>query len=479
MLKRAALCFALNLIVPAFQFVVAFSSGDIEGKLAFEEIGALVLPLFVFAVQSVIFAKAKDRTWQPMAGGALFALASLPSTLVLGYWQIDPTRLITSAFGSSGPDRSYFIESALVSVCWSAFAFVVGFCITVVRARKAKRAVATLCVVASFSAFSYGVHLARVDYALIVFLTQDRFEHHWAGAAKSTLVMKSTAFDGPCAITRDASSGNLFVSDVSPANIWQYAVASRGDLRKIRTAYATLPEEPCLLASDHRGGLYVVPNGTDRPIFHYVEKGNDFVIDSTISAEMLSGEQPSTVGVDGNGNVYVATMSHIYVFQHTFRSGDKPIRSIDVYLGETRPRTTRFVDVDAAGDVFIGSIGYDYPSSSIGSVSVFAAGAYGAATPARIIAGSRTRLMETYSMTVTGQGDVVFALRDGDVDRFPAGSSGNVEPATLVNGPQSLNAVQIAVGRNAIFIVDYGRGVDRFDLSPTNPQTPRLNVQGW
>lgn len=187
----------------------------------------------------------------------------------------------------------------------------------------------------------------------------------------------------------------------------------------------------------HRVYATTVTSYTDETVTVYAAGayGNTEPI-QTIAGPNTGLDNPQKIAVDAKRNVYVANTANdgspsgnnpsVTVYAAGANGNATPIRTI---AGPNTGLTVPFgIALDDRRNIYV-------TNYSPYSVLVFAAGANGNATPVRTISGSNTGLSGPNGIAVDGSKNIYVANYDAlDVTVYAAGSNGNVSPVRTIGG---------------------------------------------
>ncbi len=277
----------------------------------------------------------------------------------------------------------------------------------------------------------------------------------------------NTGLDHPTGIAFD-HQGNLFVSNlVAGPRITAYAAGASGNAAPIATIAGanTRLSRPTGIAFDTSGRLYVA-NGYPAGqilIFAPGASGDVAPIDS-IAGSNTDLHFPEWIALDAQSNLYVTNFNSgtalITVYGPGASGNTAPIRTIT-------GSNTGLSDVNGTGGLTLDPEGKLYVANSGGnSITVFAAGATGNATPTATIQGSNTGLAEPDAIARDAGGKLyVVSSILARITVYAAGS-GNVVPIATIEGEH----------RSAIFW-DWGIARDAVgNLYVTNPDRDSVTV---
>ena len=212
---------------------------------------------------------------------------------------------------------------------------------------------------------------------------------------------------------------------------------------------------------------------------------------STIAGDNtgLSTIGPSGIAVDPAGRVYVAQsqgMNSILTYAPGATGNAAPV---DVISGsKTGLSYPQGVALDAAGRLYVTNI-IPYPAN-VPSITVYAPGASGNASPVATIQGSNTGLGTPQDIAVDAQGRVYVANGGGgSVTVYAPGANGNVSPIASISGSNTglTEPIGIAVdGTGKIYVSNFlacgydiaSQGIQVFAAGANGNATPIASIKG-
>jgi hypothetical protein len=253
------------------------------------------------------------------------------------------------------------------------------------------------------------------------------------------------------AVATDAA-GQIYVAGYLPSSsfavIEVYAAGASGAATPVRTIVTPSLYAPSAMAIDAGGSLYTV-NPDDGEVYVYSSTASGAATPTRIiSGSLTQLNESEGVAVDGSGNIYVASAivsgsnatGAVYVFSSTANGNVAPIRTITnangIFLGE---------GIDAGGNIYLSLDTITAPYT--GAIVRYGPGVSGAATPARIIAGTATGLTTAGGVSVDAAGNIYVANEVPNangtsytLEEFGASANGNVTPAAVISSTSWTNA---------------------------------------
>jgi hypothetical protein len=220
----------------------------------------------------------------------------------------------------------------------------------------------------------------------------------------------------------------------------------------------------------------------------------------TISGSRTQLHSPLAIALDSTGTIYVVNEglngfpTSVAIYPPGSRGNAAP--KVVISGPETRLQSPNAVGVDSQGNVYVANEGSwtggpDKITISVPStITVYSSGSSGNSRPARIISGASTGLKMLRGLAVNGSG-YVFASCDAlpgtfgtSILIFAPGSVGNVAPIAVVGGdcadlkapgPLTLDSSGHLYVMNPVFEGEKVVVLDKLNLVPKEPQclTPR------
>src|SRR5438093_3173997 len=204
---------------------------------------------------------------------------------------------------------------------------------------------------------------------------------------------------------------------------------------------------------------------------------------NTLTAAALASGSPVTYTATGTGRVtgklYVANYVGNSITVYAAGASGNATPTATIAGGNTGLNFPDGVALDGAGNIYVIN---DFGSS----ITVYAAAASGDATPAATIAGGNTGLSCPYGIAVDGAGNIyvsnanVFPL--GSITVYGAGASGNVTPTATISGSNTrLNTpalITVVPSGPTGIPISSQETIFTFDL-PTNITSPPYDAVRW
>jgi len=251
----------------------------------------------------------------------------------------------------------------------------------------------------------------------------------------ATIVGGNTGLNFPYGIALDGA-GNIYVTNadgVGPdgtTGIRVYAAGASGNA----TPMATIPDfaSPLGIALDAAGNIYVADQGDQTIKVYAAGAGN-----ATPTATINYGPTPWGIALDGAGKIYVTNPALYSITVYAAGASGNATPTATIAGGNTGLNSPQGIAVDGAGNMYVANTGNN-------SITVYAAGASGNATPIATIAGGNTGLQFPSGIALDGAGNIYVANEvvdfGGSITVYAAGASGDATPtATITGGNTGLN----------------------------------------
>jgi sugar lactone lactonase YvrE len=247
----------------------------------------------------------------------------------------------------------------------------------------------------------------------------------------------STGLNNPDAVAVDAA-GNIYVANFgtatpATASITIYAPGASGDATPTATIAGsnTGLSTPQGIAVDAAGIIYVANDFIGGPASRITVYAPGASGNATPDRSISGGlDRPRGIAVDAVGNIYVTNeeADNVTVYAAGANGLTTPIARIEgLNAGLFAPGG---IVLDAAGSIYVTSIGSGPPVPA--SVRVFAPGANFDATPTVVIAGANTGLFVPFAMGLDAAGKIYVANGNNTVTVYAAGATGDATPLATI-----------------------------------------------
>ena len=256
-----------------------------------------------------------------------------------------------------------------------------------------------------------------------------------------TIIGSNTGLNGPWGIALDAAR-HVYVANyggylANAGSVTVYAAGASGNAIPTRTIAGCntgigYPLGPRGVALDAAGNLYVAAHIPAFGIAVYAATASGNATPTrTITGCNTGLNGPFGIARDAAGNFYVANhlSSTITVYAAGASGNSTPIRTIaGANTGLSDPNG---IALDAAGNLYVAN----WPSS----ITVYAAGATGNVAPTRTISGLHTRLAFPTGIAVDA-GDRLYVANEGQngnsasVTAYAPGATGDATPTAMITG---------------------------------------------
>lgn len=248
----------------------------------------------------------------------------------------------------------------------------------------------------------------------------------------------STGLGSPAGVAID-KSGKVYVANVYQDSVTVYSATANGNASPERTIKGsnTGLDGSFGVAVDAKKNIYVVNDLNNSVRIFSASANGNVAPKATISGPSTGLTEPVAIALDSDGNVYIVNEDnggpsqpgYITVYAAGSTGDAAPIQTIGgSNTGLVGPGA---VAVDNSKSIYVTDS--NYPNSP--SVTVYAAGANGNASPTRTISGSNTTLSLPIGIALDSKRRIYVAnYGDNNVEVFAAGANGNASPAQVLDG---------------------------------------------
>jgi len=256
----------------------------------------------------------------------------------------------------------------------------------------------------------------------------------------ATIAGGNTGLTGTFGIALDGA-GNIYVANAGvPYSITVYAAGASGNATPTATIAGgnTGLNFPFGIALDGAGNIYVTNQVSNSITVYAAGASGNATPTATIAGGNTGLNSPAGIALDGAGNIYVTNVSLISPYSITVYAAGasgNATPTATIAGGNTGLNVPFGIALDGAGNIYVANNGAN-------NIIVFAAGASGDATPTATIAGGNTGLTGPFGIALDGAGNLYVTNHGSDsVTVYAAGASGNATPtATIAGSNTGLNS---------------------------------------
>jgi hypothetical protein len=249
----------------------------------------------------------------------------------------------------------------------------------------------------------------------------------------ATIAGGNTGLNFPFGIARDGA-GNIYVTNQFGNSVTVYAAGASGNATPTATIAGgnTGLNCPFGIARDGAGNIYVANLCRNTITVYAAGASGNATPTATIAGGNTGLQGPAGIALDGAGNIYVANEglpSSITVYAAGATGNATPTARIAG--GSTGLNFPVGIARDGAGNIYVANEGGN-------SITVYAAGANGNATPTATIAGDNTGLFVPVGIALDGAGNI-YVTNPGaggpqSITVYAAGANGNATPTATIAG---------------------------------------------
>ena len=290
-----------------------------------------------------------------------------------------------------------------------------------------------------------------------------------------------------------APNSAIFVANGS--NVTAYPVAGNGNVAPI--ALMTDMAGSYGLARDASGRTYVANHGTNTVTVYPANANGNVPPLAVIGGSNTGLDQPGGIALDATGKIYVLNSApsfpgiNVYppLSNSTGILNEAPIASIAG--SQTLLDEPDAIALDSHGNIYVANqFGGHAEFFDSGRLTVYPAGSNGNVAPATTISGDKTGLALPVGIAVDSSGNIysanaVIALIGGKLKRltsitvYSAGSKGNASPvATIAGANTNLSPRGIAVDSSRNIYVTAAFSIEMFSAGSNGNVSPALSITG-
>jgi len=240
-----------------------------------------------------------------------------------------------------------------------------------------------------------------------------------------------------------------FVVNQAGNSITGYAPGANGDAAPAVTISGsnTGLDEDNFIARDPDGNVWVTNFGNDSVTEYAPDASGNAAPIETIKGAATGVDEPNGIAFDQKGDLWIADLGDNSVTEYApgANGNQAPIATISgAATGLDYPDGLTF---DSAGDLWVGNSDLTGPSDYPGTVTEYAPGANGDATPITTITGTGTDLAWIGGLAFDSAGDLWVANQksvssagcgaaacDGSITEYAPGANGDATPITTITG---------------------------------------------
>ena len=286
--------------------------------------------------------------------------------------------------------------------------------------------------------------VAAVLPANYAFLGADVGSHRFGVTFENAGMQTLTAADVTTSSIRGSAMVNVtptvFVANQTNFTITGYAAGTNGNAAPVLAIVGlnTNLDIPLGIARDATGRIYVVNHGTNSILVYAPGDTGNATPVSTIMGANTGLDLPWGCALDGAGRLYVVNYdpntraNSITVYAAGATGNATPTATITG--SNARLQVAEGIALDAAGRLYVTNT-LNTGFSSYNAIMVYSAGATGNAAPVDSIVGDKTGLSTPVAIALDAAGRIYVAnYWNSTVTVYAAGASGNVAPIDSIGG---------------------------------------------
>lgn len=323
------------------------------------------------------------------------------------------------------------------------------------------------------------------------FVGADAGSHGFAVTFESAGTQTLTATDAITSSIRGSATVNVtptvYVANAINFTVTGYAAGTNGNVAPALAIVGlnTNLDIPLGIARDAAGRIYVANHGTNSILVYAPgDTGNATPVNTIVGAN-TGLDIPWGCALDGAGRLYVVNYnpntnaSSITVYAAGATGNATPTATIAG--SNTRLRVTVGIALDAAGRLYVTNT-LNTGFSSYNAIMVYAVGATGNAAPVDSIVGDKTGLSTPTAIALDGGRTYVANYWNSTVTVYAAGASGNVAPIDSIGGSNTglslPSGIAVDTAGHRIYIANYSGSITAYPIGATGNVAPTDTIVG-
>ena len=345
------------------------------------------------------------------------------------------------------------------------------------------------------------VHFTATDPAAALppdytFVSADAGSHTFpvtlktAGSAVVTATdVANSSITGNQAVTVPALSDKpLYVANYyTTGTITVYAAGARCNATPTATIAGsnTGLNHPVGVALDAAGRLYVANSALSTITVYMAGATGNATPTATIAGSNTGLNSPHGTALDAAGQLYVGNYASSTITVYAAGATGNATPTATIAGSNTGLNGPVAIALDGAGRLYVANL--TLPGSSVQTITVYAAGATGNATPTATIAGSNTGLSGPFGIALDAAGRLYVANNGvaggpGSITVYAAGATGNATPTATIPGSNAGLTDPEAIALDAagqLYVANYASStITVYAAGATGNATPTATIAG-
>jgi 6-phosphogluconolactonase (cycloisomerase 2 family) len=281
----------------------------------------------------------------------------------------------------------------------------------------------------------------------------------------------------------------LFVANAQTFTVTGYAAGTNGNVAPALAIVGlnTNLDIPLGIARDTAGRIYVVNHGTNSILVYAPGDTGNATPVNTIMGANTGLDIPWGCALDGAGRLYVVnynpntSASSITVYAAGATGNATPIATIAG--SNTGLRIPEGIALDAAGRFIYVTNSLTSISTSYHAITAFSASATGNAAPVDSIVGDKTALSTPVAIALDAGGRIYVAnYGNNSVTVYATGATGNAAPIDSIGGSNTglslLSGIALDRVNQLLYVANYGGSITVYGMSATGNVAPVDTIVG-